>query len=80
MGLNKRKYLRTIHFTFYKQHFYKQHHFEIGKKSKAKQHPEAELLLFENYSLSSSTLSSNNNRRYSEKCAKIEYVCINEVI
>ena len=27
-----------------------------------KQHPEAELLLFENYSHSSSTLSSKNNR------------------
>ena len=29
----------------YKQQFHKQHHDEIGKK--AKQHPEAELLLFE---------------------------------
>ena len=46
----------------YKQHFYKQHQVEIGKKNwaKAKQHPEAELLLFENYLLSSSTLSSKN--------------------
>ena len=33
----------------------------------AKENPEAELLLFENYSHSSSTLSSNNNRTYSEK-------------
>ena len=37
---------------------------------KAKQHPEAELLLFENYSHSSSTLSSNNNRIYSKKVNK----------
>ena len=37
-------------------------------RAKAKQHPEAELLLFVNHSLSSSTLSSNNNRRYSKKC------------
>ena len=31
---------------------------------KAKQHPEVELSLFENYSLSSSTLSTKNNRRH----------------
>ena len=37
---------------------------------KAKQHSEAELLQFENYSLSSSTLSSKNNRRYSKKCTE----------
>ena len=45
-------------FFLYKQHFYKQHQTEIGKKNqaKAKQHPEAELLLFENSLLSSSTL------------------------
>ena len=45
---------------FYKQHFYKQHQAEIDKKiqAEAKKHPEAELLPFENYSLSSSTLSS----------------------
>ena len=31
---------------------------------------ETELLLFENYPLSSSILSSKNNRRYSKKCKK----------
>ena len=31
-------------------------------QARAKQHPKAELLLFENYSLSSSMLSSTNNR------------------
>ena len=38
---------------FYKQHFYKQHQAQIGKKNevKAKQYAEAEILLFENYSL-----------------------------
>ena len=36
-------------------------------QANAKQHPEAELLLSENYSHSSSTLSSNNNRTYSPK-------------
>ena len=33
-------------------------------------HPEAEFLLFENYSHSLSTLSSKNNRKYSKKYAK----------
>ena len=33
----------------------------------AKQHPEAELLLFENYSHCSSTLSSKSNRTNSKK-------------
>ena len=33
-------------------------------QAKAKQYPEAELLLFENYWLASSMLSSQNNRKY----------------
>ena len=33
----------------------------------AKQHPDAELWLFENSSYSSSTLSSKSNRTYSKK-------------
>ena len=36
-------------------------------QAKDKQHPEAELLLFENYSLSLSKISSKNSRRYSIK-------------
>ena len=36
----------------------------------AEQHPEAELLLLENYSHSSFTLSSKNNRTYSKNSAK----------
>ena len=49
--------------------FYKQRQAEIGKKNqaKAKQHSEAEHLLFENYSFP----SSKNNSRYSKKCTKI---------
>ena len=36
---------------------------KLGKnQAKAKQHPEAELFLFENYSLLSSKLSSKNSR------------------
>ena len=49
-------------------------------KSKAKQHPESELLLFDNYRFSSSTLSSFNNKRCSKNCTKNKWVCINEVI
>ena len=50
--------------------FYKQHisnaRLKFAKKNRAKdkQHREAELLLFKNYFLSSSTLSSINNREY----------------
>ena len=66
---------------FYKQHFYKQRQTELAKnQAKAKQHSKVELLLFENYLLFSSTLSSKNNRRYSEKCTKNKHVCLNEVI
>ena len=36
-------------------------------QANAKQHPQAELLLFENYSHSSSPLSNKNNRTYSKK-------------
>ena len=36
-------------------------------QANAKQHPEAELFLFENYSHFLSTLSSKNNRTYSKK-------------
>ena len=49
-------------------------------QAKAKQHPEAELLLFENYSLSFSTLSSKNNKLFSKNCTKNKCVCFNEVI
>ena len=68
-----------------KQHFYKQHQVEIGKKkwAKAKQHPKVELLLLENYFLSSSKLSSENNRAYSKECAKKQvclFVCFNEIV
>ena len=44
-------------------------------QAKAKQNPAAELLLFENYSLSSFKLPSKNNRKYSKKYAKNQ-VCL----
>ena len=46
-------------------------------QAKTKQHIEAELKLFENYLLSSSMLSSKNNSRYSKKCTKNKYICLN---
>ena len=49
-------------------------------RAKAMQHAEAELLLSENYVISSSTLSSKDIRRYPKKCAKNKYAYLNEVI
>ena len=48
------KCLYTSNTRFFKQQFYKQCQAEIGKKSGKCQATEAELLLFENYSPSSS--------------------------
>ena len=42
----------------------------VKNRAKAKQHAEAELLLLENYVVSSSTLSSKDSRRYSKKMCK----------
>ena len=56
-----------------KRFFYKQHFISIAtlklvkNQANAKQHPEAELLLFENYSHSSSMLSFKDNSTYSNK-------------
>ena len=49
-------------------------------QANAKQHPEVELLLFENYSHSSFTLSFKNNRKYSKKCAKKQAYLFNEIM
>ena len=45
-----------------------------------KQHLEVELMLFENYSHSSSTYSSKINRAYSKKYVKNKCTCIHEII
>ena len=42
----------------------------VKNPAKAKQHPEAEILLFENYSFPTPTLSSKNNRRFSKNVQK----------
>ena len=48
-------------------------------QANAKQHLEAELWLFENYSHSSSTLSSKNSRTYSKNKQKNKCVCIHMI-
>ena len=50
------------------------------KQAKAKQYPGPELLLYENYSISLSTLSSKNNKTYSKEYAKKNFVYFNEII
>ena len=85
MSFLKTKYQSVIRLTkytlFHTQHFYEQHQAEIGKKNQAnaKQRPEAELLLFENYSLTSSTLFSKNYR-FSINFTKNKYLCLSKVI
>ena len=49
-------------------------------QAKAKQNHEAEHLLLENYLLSSSKLSSKNDKRYSKKSTKNKHFCLIEVI
>ena len=50
--------VRMNYMFFYKKHFHKGHQTEIGKKlANAKQHPEAEHLLFESYSHYSKKIS-----------------------
>ena len=49
-------------------------------EAKATQHPKGELSLFEKYSLSSSTLSTKNNRRHYKKYTKNNWVCFSGVI
>ena len=51
-------------------------------QAKAKENPEAELLLLRNYSLDKElfTLSSKNNKRYSETCGKNKYVCFHAIM
>ena len=52
-----------------------------NNQANAKQHPNPEFLPFENYSYSSSTLPSRNNRTYSVKYnQKSKYVCIHEIM
>ena len=66
----------SLYAFFYKQHFISNARLTFAKnQAKAKQHPEAELLLFENHSLSTSMLSSKNSRKDSKRCTKNKYAC-----
>ena len=51
-----------------------------NNQANAKQHPETEHLLFENYSHSSSRLSSKNNRTYSKLKQKNKCFCIHGIM
>ena len=63
-----------IHAFFYKQ-LISNGRLKFAKNwAKAEQHPGAEL------SLSSTTLSSKNNRRCSKKCTKYKCVCFNDAV
>ena len=61
----------------YKQHFDKQRQAETGKKSSK---AEPELLLFENYSYSSSTYHPKVEGHILKYKQKNKYVCILEII
>ena len=52
----------------------------VKNQTNAKQYPQAEYLLFENYSNSSFKLSSKKNRTYFLKKLKNKCVCIHEII
>ena len=65
----------------FKQHFVSKATLKLVKNQpKAKQHPEAVLVLFENCLLSSFMLSSKTIMRRSEKCVKNTCVCFNEIM
>ena len=75
--------ITKIHPLFIRNTFVSNTRLKLAKKNnwaKAKQNAEAELLLLKYYVVSSSTLSSKDNRRYSKKCAKNIYVFLNEDI
>ena len=67
--------LDVLHAFFISNTFVSNARLKLGKNwANAKQHPETELLLFENYSHSCSTFSSKNNKISFQKLAK-EHVC-----
>ena len=67
----KKKQPRTYTLIYISNTFITNAWLKLAKKqAKAKQHPEAELRLFENHSLFSSTLSPKNNRKYLKNTKK----------
>ena len=76
--MNNIRLVTRIHTFFISNTFISNARLKLKKnQAKTKQHADAELLLFENYVHSSSTLSSKDNRRYSKECAKKKYVYLN---
>ena len=68
---------KYLHASFIRNTFKSNARLKLAKnQANAKPQPEAELLLFENYSHSSSKLSSKNNRTYSKNKQKNKWVCI----
>ena len=61
------KFVVIIFYCFYNTFISNARHKLTKNQANAKEHPEAELLLLENYSNSSSKLSSKDNRTYSKK-------------
>ena len=67
----------SLHLFFISNSFISNSRLKLTKnQANAKQHPEAELLTFGNYSDFSFTLSTKNNRTYSKKISKKKQVCL----
>ena len=67
MKIYRQFILTKLHAFFISNTFISNVRLKLAKnQANAKQQPETELLLFEFFSHSSSTLSSKNNRRYSK--------------
>ena len=75
------KAINYIHALFITKTFMSNARVKLANnQAKAKQYSEAELLSFENYSHSSSTLSSNYNRIYFKIKQRNKCVCIQDNI
>ena len=71
LGSQSLLYFLQLHASLISNTFISNARLKVAKnQANTKKHPEAELLLFENYSHSSSTLSSKNNRTCFIKKAK----------
>ena len=74
-------YLLVVHAFFISNSFITNTRLKLAKsQANAKQHPEAELLLFGNYSHSSSTLSSKDNLAFCKNKRKNNCVCLHEIM
>ena len=70
------EYASKVNYTF----FFISNSLKLAKnQARTKQHPEAELWLFGNFSLSLSKKKKKNIRRYFKECTKNKCVCLNEI-